>query len=444
MGAENKLNTAKINTGEKNALIAEDNGSPNSKTNSRTPISKRKKALITCLCIVATFILLFVLWYLYEYTQNRWDVKEISIVSEYGRPLSITLSNLVDTEKYPNVTDGNTSFYITLNESDTNSEENVNLKNVEEKLLLDIGNYPIHIIHKAEYNLFSLTVFSFEEYKTMELIIKDTEAPVFSENCPSKIFAVQNTEIKNLNKIFSADDMTDVTFTIDEDSYDLTSVGEYPVKLVATDKSGNKTYLDIILKIVKSDDIDTSKTVTLINSEHSLPDDWSVNLKRIYSGQYADSRAYKSLMQMLSDCRKAGYSPIVCSSYRSHSRQETLFENKINSYIDKGYSKKDAKRLAATWVAVPGSSEHESGLAFDIVSKEYQTLDEKQAKTDCQKWLMKHCTDYGFILRYSKVKTEITGINYEPWHYRYVGKKAAKFMSENNLCLEEYYLYFCE
>ena len=118
--------------------------------------------------------------------------------------------------------------------------------------------------------------------------------------------------------------------------------------------------------------------------------------------------------------------------------QEKLYSNKLDEYLSYGYSQEKAKELAAFWVAVPGTSEHEIGLAVDIVSKWYQHLDHAQANTDEQQWLMKHCHEYGFILRYPEEKQELTRIGYEPWHYRYVGKTAAQEIMEYGLCLEEY------
>ena len=98
----------------------------------------------------------------------------------------------------------------------------------------------------------------------------------------------------------------------------------------------------------------------------------------------------------------------------------------------------EAEEQAARWVARPGTSEHETGLAVDIVDTDYQLLDEKQEQTPVQQWLMAHCAEYGFILRYSTEKSDCTGIGYEPWHYRYVGKKAAREITNQNITLEEY------
>lgn len=115
-----------------------------------------------------------------------------------------------------------------------------------------------------------------------------------------------------------------------------------------------------------------------------------------------------------------------------------MFENKIKDFIGQGYTRKEAKKKAGTVVALPGTSEHEIGLAVDIVDVKYQLLEENQEKTETQKWLMKNCWKYGFILRYPKDKQKITGVIYEPWHYRFVGKENAKMIMKNNLCLEEY------
>ena len=103
-----------------------------------------------------------------------------------------------------------------------------------------------------------------------------------------------------------------------------------------------------------------------------------------------------------------------------------------------GYSKKDAKAKAATSVARPGTSEHQLGLAVDIVDKSHQTLDAAQEDTPVQQWLLENSWKYGFILRYPNQKSNLTGIIYEPWHYRYVGQAAAQEIHERGICLEEY------
>ena len=115
-----------------------------------------------------------------------------------------------------------------------------------------------------------------------------------------------------------------------------------------------------------------------------------------------------------------------------------MFNRKINQYKAKGYDDNEAYNIAKTIVAIPGTSEHNLGLAADIVTPSYQTLDEGFAQTEAFRWLSENAADYGFILRYPKGKGDITGIIYEPWHYRYVGQAAAKVITEQGICLEEY------
>lgn len=103
-----------------------------------------------------------------------------------------------------------------------------------------------------------------------------------------------------------------------------------------------------------------------------------------------------------------------------------------------GLSQTEAQKQAATEAAVPGTSEHQLGLAVDLVDASYQVLDEAQASTPAQQWLMAHCWEYGFILRYPAEKQDITGIIYEPWHYRYVGRDHAQAIRQSGQCLEEF------
>lgn len=176
----------------------------------------------------------------------------------------------------------------------------------------------------------------------------------------------------------------------------------------------------------------------LVNAENTVPDDYKVELVILRNGQSVDRRIYEDLQEMMDDARAAGLSPLICSSYRSYEEQVGLFNKEMSDYMAQGYSKEEAKEKAAEWVAVPGTSEHELGLAVDIVSTNYQLLDESQEQTPEQQWLMANSYKYGFILRYPTDKSEVTGIGYEPWHYRYVGKEAAKAITEQDLCLEEY------
>lgn len=176
----------------------------------------------------------------------------------------------------------------------------------------------------------------------------------------------------------------------------------------------------------------------LVNGWQELPEDYQVELKTLANGLQVDERIYDDLNDMLTDCRQAGLEPIVCSAYRTEATQTRLYRNKISRLLSAGWSRATVAQEAARWVAPPGTSEHQTGLALDIVSADYQLLDEKQAQTPEQQWLMAHCWEYGFVLRYPTDKCDITGIGYEPWHYRYVGKEAAREMTRRGVCLEEY------
>ncbi len=179
----------------------------------------------------------------------------------------------------------------------------------------------------------------------------------------------------------------------------------------------------------------------LVNKKHNIPETYSIELQEIESTHMVDKRIAEALNQMLSDARKEGLSPIICSSYRTNEKQRRLYNNKVDEYKRQGYGLEEAKELASYWVAIPGTGEHETGLAVDIVSKNYQILDEEQEKTQEQKWLIENSYKYGFVLRYPTDKKEITMINYEPWHYRYVGIENATYMKEQDMCLEEYIEY---
>lgn len=176
----------------------------------------------------------------------------------------------------------------------------------------------------------------------------------------------------------------------------------------------------------------------LVNPWNDVPDSLEITLKQLENGQAVDERIYPDLQDMLADCRATGLSPLICSSYRTQEDQQYLFNNKVNRLRAQGYSEEEAKTEAAKAVAVPGTSEHQLGLALDIVDTNNQNLDSSQENTPVQKWLMANSWKYGFILRYPKGKSEITGIIYEPWHYRYVGKEAAADIVARGITLEEY------
>lgn len=179
----------------------------------------------------------------------------------------------------------------------------------------------------------------------------------------------------------------------------------------------------------------------LVNEEHPLDASYvPATLTDISDQCQVDSRIAEDLQRMMADGAAAGLSMYVTSAYRSYERQAETFNASMQNRLNQGMTPLDAYRETSIQVALPGTSEHATGLAVDIISTQYGELDERQGDTAEQKWLMEHCWEYGFILRYPSQKSEITGIIYEPWHYRYVGKEAAEEITEKGLTLEEYLL----
>ena len=183
--------------------------------------------------------------------------------------------------------------------------------------------------------------------------------------------------------------------------------------------------------------------ILLVNPWNALPEGYAPELVTLdryngYNNMLIARCCYDALVQMLRDCKAQCQIAYVVSSYRTHEFQTKNYQRKVNYYLNLGYSQADAEVLAAKVVAVPGTSEHQSGLAVDIVDGKLWVLEEEQADMPAQKWLMENSWKYGFILRYPKDKTDITGIIYEPWHYRYVGLEVAAELHESGLTLEEY------
>ena len=183
--------------------------------------------------------------------------------------------------------------------------------------------------------------------------------------------------------------------------------------------------------------------VIVVNPWNAVPGDYQPDLISLStdistSGISVDSSCYAPLLEMIADCNAVCPAVCVVSGYRSHAYQTNLHNRKVRFYLDQGYTQEDARESAAAVVAVPGTSEHQLGLAVDIIDTRLWDLTEEQAELPAQKWLMENSWKYGFILRYPKDKTGSTGIIYEPWHYRYVGKELAKEIFESGKTLEEY------
>ena len=173
-------------------------------------------------------------------------------------------------------------------------------------------------------------------------------------------------------------------------------------------------------------DIDSWEYV-LVNAEHSIGE-YAPELGE-FEGQKLDQRILEPMQSFVAGARAEGLSVFLSSGYRGYEEQQYLFNRKVEQY---------GEEQAATIVSRPGTSEHQTGLACDITDEYYELKNESLENTALYQWMSRHCQEYGFIVRYPKDKEEITGIIYEPWHFRYVGVEAATYMVEHNLCLEEF------
>jgi D-alanyl-D-alanine carboxypeptidase len=173
--------------------------------------------------------------------------------------------------------------------------------------------------------------------------------------------------------------------------------------------------------------------LVLVNRTHPVPSGYQVELLELDNGERVDARIYPALQAMFDAARADGVYPVVTSGYRTAAQQQELFDRKAAEFVDQGLSPGEAEDAALTWVAAPGTSEHQLGLSVDVnADGVYSDGDQ------VYDWLDAHAPDYGFIRRYPPDKTAITGVSNEPWHYRYVGPAAAAEMRDQGLSLEEY------
>lgn len=183
----------------------------------------------------------------------------------------------------------------------------------------------------------------------------------------------------------------------------------------------------------KSDVNEEEWSLILVNKWNMLPANSDIKITELSNGKCVDSRIYPALQKMFDAARADSVYPIVASGYRTEDEQKKLYNDKISAYRKDGMSYSEAKKETELWVAAPGTSEHQLGLAVDI------NADGIHSKgTDVYNWLKTHAHLYGFINRYPSDKTDITGVANEPWHYRYVGVKAAGEIYKQDICLEEY------
>lgn len=265
------------------------------------------------------------------------------------------------------------------------------------------------------------------------------EQPVFTEHLETEDITLATeaeTEVEEVAaETEKTEDVPPVEEIINPEAEDSEDIDNYSTdEILASFDPGE-------LEALEDETVDASADVwslLLVNNRHPIPEDYEFTLGTITGSLQCDERIIPSFLNMLQAAKKDGITLEVCSPYRTLDRQEYLFDRKIVRYMNRGMSYMEAYKLSARVVNVPGTSEHQIGLALDIYTDSYKTLDEGFGETAAGIWLREHCGEYGFILRYPKGKEYITGIEYEPWHFRYVGKAAAQEIMAQGLTLEEY------
>ena len=182
--------------------------------------------------------------------------------------------------------------------------------------------------------------------------------------------------------------------------------------------------------------------LVVANKQYPLPESYRIDVGYASGNYRLDKRIIADYQSMIAAAKQDGIVLSIISGFRTYAGQTSLYNRKVNQYLSQGYSKERANELAAQVVAPPGTSEHLTGLAVDLISTNWYSynndLNERFEQTPEFQWLYSHCAQYGFVLRYPKDKVAITGYSYEPWHYRYVGREAAADIMSRKICLEEY------
>ena len=307
-------------------------------------------------------------------------------------------------------------------------------------LLITIGyNIGDYITHNAKrfasvmavfIFFFSSSSFTFLTEASDINIIPESEWAEIQENyeyVPVSL-NVDVEEVLDDDDVIEGYDNDELNVSADEiDRYSLEDI------IVANEVSKGMKSTDTASHLSKDD-----WQLVLVNKQHPVPEDYTFTLGTIKGTMKCDVRIIDDLMDMMQAARADGIKLVICSPYRDYNRQTVLFDRKIDYYMGKGYSYMESYKLASMTVTVPGASEHQIGLALDIVSTSYSALETGFGDTKAGQWLKENCDQYGFILRYPQGKEYITGIQYEPWHFRYVGKEAASTIMENEITLEEF------
>ena len=176
----------------------------------------------------------------------------------------------------------------------------------------------------------------------------------------------------------------------------------------------------------------------LVNADHPLAEDYTVDLSSLRSGAKVNSQCMDSLQEMFDACRAAGLKPLVISAYQSGDDQQKQYDTRVSELMSMGFTKELAEKEAVKTVAAPGCSEYQTGLLLDIVSETVKDKDTEKL-ADCAElaWMRENSWKYGFVERYTGAQAARMGVTYQPWQYRFVGKNAAQDMYEQDYCLEE-------
>ncbi len=300
------------------------------------------------------------------------------------------------------------------------------------------GHYCVHNMKRLSGILAVLIFFfissSFSFHEQVEDAVPELQAEWAEiqesyEYTPTS-FHIPDTEILDDDDVLEGYDNEELDVSVDElDQYSLEDI----LEANEVSKGMGSTQAASVSKLSKED-----WQLVLVNKQHPVPEDYTFTLGKVKGNMKCDVRIIDDLMDMMQAAKADGIKLVICSPYRDYNRQTILFNRKIDHYMESGYSYLEAYRIASMTVTVPGASEHQIGLALDIISTTYASLDTQFGETKAGMWLREHCDEYGFILRYPKGKEYITGIQYEPWHFRYVGKEAAAVIMERNITLEEF------
>lgn len=176
----------------------------------------------------------------------------------------------------------------------------------------------------------------------------------------------------------------------------------------------------------------------LVDDEHPLAQDYSVDLTTLRSGAKISSQCMEDLQAMFDACREAGFKPTAIGGYLSETDVQKAYDTRVSELMSTGFTQELAEKEALKTVSKPGASEYQTGLALDIAA-EGNTDKDADALEDCAElnWMRENSWQYGFVERYTEAQAARMGKTYQPWRYRYVGKEAAKDMRDMDLCLEE-------